>query len=279
MITIQKMTSAVVLFATMFAAQTVFAFYNPSTGRFLSRDPIGEPGFQLLQKVAQGTSPVALVPAAQQSSRWINRDSISGGEIEEQDFDFDDTADGNTVGTATDQTPELLYAFVQNNPVNLIDELGLTVYIQAHGVALGINHSKVTMVVSCGSRWFGVAPFTNPMPYQVGQYYATIGAGPKNRLLKSGVNRERDVQLWRNKFSAVISDPAGMSDDEFIAKLIAANAAYPNNLPYALFPTRKSKRYNSNGYASGILLYVTGSMPPEPPRTPGFDKPVPASEF
>jgi hypothetical protein len=100
-----------------------------------------------------------------------------------------------------------------------------------------------------------------------------------HRLLVSGINRPRDIQLNRNIFSTTISAPAGISDDDFIGKLIAANAAYPNNLPYAWFPTKKGKRYNSNGYASGILLYVTGSMPPRPPRTPGFKKPVPAQDF
>jgi RHS repeat-associated protein len=148
-----------------------------------------------------------------------------------------------------------------------------------NGVALGLNHSKVTMVVGCGSRWLGIPPFVNQMPDQSGNYYATIGAGPIHHMLVSGLNRPRDIQLSRNKFSAAIPDPAGMSDDDFIGKLIAANAAYPNNLPYVWFPTHKGKGYNSNGYASGILLYVTGSMPPRPPHTPGFTKPVPASDF
>jgi len=236
-------------------------YYDWSPGRWLSRDPVNEPGFNLLASV--------------------NSDKFKQNieEQEEQGFDSDDSDNGAMLDTAADQTSDLLYAFVQNNPANLIDDLGLTVYIQAHGVALGFNHSKVTMVVGCGSRWFGKTPFVNPMLDQSGNYYATIGAGPIHHMLVSGLNRQRDKQLWRNKFSALIPDPAGMSDDDFIGKLIAANAAYPNNLPYATFPTRKGKRYNSNGYASGILLYVTGSMPPRPPHTPGFKKPVPASEF
>jgi hypothetical protein len=51
------------------------------------------------------------------------------------------------------------------------------------------------------------------------------------------------------------------------------------HLHSCMFPTCKGKRYNSNGYASGILRYLTGSMLPRPPHTPGFNKPVPASEF
>ncbi len=236
-----------------------YRYYNPSTGRWIGRDPVNEPGFNLLAN--------------------FNSDKFKQDFDEEQEVDSDDSGGVVTPDTGTDQTSDLLYVFVQNNPENLIDELGLTVYLQAHGVALGFNHSKVTMVVGCGSRWLGKPPFVLPMPGQPGNYYATIGAGPIHHMLVSGLNRPRDIQLQRNKFSTVISDPAGMSDDDFIGKLITANAAYPNDLPYALFPTKKGKRYNSNGYASGILLYVTGSMPPRPPHTPGFNKPVPASKF
>ena len=51
--TMRKTIGAIALFVTALTAQSVFAYYNPSTGRFLSRDPIGEPGFQVLQ-MAQG---------------------------------------------------------------------------------------------------------------------------------------------------------------------------------------------------------------------------------
>jgi hypothetical protein len=61
---------------TLLTAQTVFAFYNPSTGRFLSRDPIGEPGFQLVQG-ASGGPQFGSAPVAGQSSRWVNRDAVS----------------------------------------------------------------------------------------------------------------------------------------------------------------------------------------------------------
>ncbi len=77
----QRTMNAVILGLVLLATQTAFAYYNPSTGRFLSRDPIGEPGFQVLQ-AAQGNSQNGPVPVAQQSSRWINRDSISEGETE-----------------------------------------------------------------------------------------------------------------------------------------------------------------------------------------------------
>lgn len=96
----QKMISAVVLVITLLTAQTAFAYYNPSTGRWLSRDPIGEPGFQALQ-MAKGNYQVGPVPVAQQSSRWVSRDPI-----------------GEKGGLN-------LYGFVRNQPVSLFDVLGL----------------------------------------------------------------------------------------------------------------------------------------------------------
>lgn len=96
----QNMLSAVALIICMLTAQSAFAYYNPSTGRWLSRDPIGEPGFQALQ-IVQGNSQVGPVPVARQSSRWVSRSPIgeNGGKN--------------------------LYGFVSNSPVSLVDSLGL----------------------------------------------------------------------------------------------------------------------------------------------------------
>jgi len=112
----QKIISAVVLVISMLTAQTAFAYYNPSTGRWLSRDPIGEPGFQTLQ-MAQGTSQVGPVPAARQSSRWVSRDPISEPAFKV----FSDKYRG-----AFDWDAEkFIYGFVNNNPISATDALGL----------------------------------------------------------------------------------------------------------------------------------------------------------
>jgi|GEM_PF-2838770 len=59
--------SIIVVLFVLLTAQIASAYYCPSTGRWLSRDPIAEPGFQALQSAAQA-------PIAVTSSRWINRD-------------------------------------------------------------------------------------------------------------------------------------------------------------------------------------------------------------
>jgi hypothetical protein len=90
-------SSLVVLFVLL-TAQIASAYYCPSTGRWLSRDPLGEMGFQALQVAAKTTiKPTPLAP----SDRWINRDLIpKRGE-------------------------KNLYGFVENKPVSFIDYLGL----------------------------------------------------------------------------------------------------------------------------------------------------------
>jgi uncharacterized protein RhaS with RHS repeats len=94
---IQRTIYALLLGVALLTSQTVFAYYNPATGRFLSRDPVGEPGFQALQ-MAQGATQVGAVPVAEQSSKSLNRGPKDNA---------------NT------------YRFVYNNPVNNIDPLGL----------------------------------------------------------------------------------------------------------------------------------------------------------
>ena len=88
--------SIIVVLFVLLTAQIAFAFYCPSTGRWLSRDPIGEPGFQTSQMASQITKPVQ-----QHSDRWIERDPV------------------------TAQNTENLYVFVSNDSISKLDALGL----------------------------------------------------------------------------------------------------------------------------------------------------------
>ena len=95
-----KATKSIVVFLfVLVTAQIASAYYCPATGRWLSRDPIGEPGFQTLQ-MASVVQPVAS-PAQLPPSRWIRRDQI------------------------TERGGQNLYRFVGNNPISSIDVLGL----------------------------------------------------------------------------------------------------------------------------------------------------------
>ena len=94
--------SIITVLFVLLAAQIASAYYCPSTGRWLSRDPMGEPGFEHLRaagvvpKIGQVVSPASLPPG-----RWINRDSV-----------------------ASEKEPNR-YTMVGNNTPNQFDILGL----------------------------------------------------------------------------------------------------------------------------------------------------------
>lgn len=86
----------IVFLLALLMAPAAFAYYSPSTGRWLSRDPTGELGFQNFQAASL---PSGIGNSVFQSSgRWIERDDRRG-------------ANG--------------YTFVQNVPVIYFDVLGL----------------------------------------------------------------------------------------------------------------------------------------------------------
>ena len=103
-----KLKIAIGLTLMTLALQTAMAWYDPSAGRWLTRDPIGEPGFEALRSA---TSATAAIPSAQSPSRWIHRDAV-----------------GNS-------SPQILagepnrYLSVRNNPINLVDTDGLQIAV------------------------------------------------------------------------------------------------------------------------------------------------------
>jgi hypothetical protein len=84
--------SIIALLFMLLTAQAVFAWYDPSTQRWLSRDPVGEPGFQVLREAT--AMPGTGSRAEMSSARWIKRDSAD------------------------------LYTFVNNDPFTTIDPDG-----------------------------------------------------------------------------------------------------------------------------------------------------------
>lgn len=99
-----------VLFAlVVFATNQASAYYSPSTGRWLSRDPIGEPGFETL-RASSAIRPVGQIvsTASLPPSRIFARDVVSA----------------NPSGAYFDSGANA-YDFVDNNGVNLIDLFGL----------------------------------------------------------------------------------------------------------------------------------------------------------
>jgi hypothetical protein len=146
--------SILVVLFMLAAAQIASAYYCPSTGRWLSRDPMGEPGFENLR--AAGIMSPTVMPGSQ-SARWLNRDPIGGTvlanrtenvtktqekvhfpkgfaevlaanpalamRIQNQIAEIEKNSD-----TKIDSSVGNLYMFVQNDPASKVDALGLDIY-------------------------------------------------------------------------------------------------------------------------------------------------------
>ena len=87
----QKIVRVILFFSTMLPFQAAYAFYDPSLGRWLNRDPVNEPGAQLVRNIQTAEGVTTEMP-----SHWINRTSDK----------------------------ENLFVFVHNDPINLVDPWG-----------------------------------------------------------------------------------------------------------------------------------------------------------
>jgi hypothetical protein len=171
-----------ILFAliVVFATNQASAYYSPSTGRWLSRDPMGEPGFELLRassavpKVGQVASAASLPP-----SRLFKRDPI----VAQKELNP--------------------YGFLQNDSMGKIDYLGETAYdlwLKMHnqqvpkavgltaggafvskipglrGIIVGLNTSIMFFPDTCEVSAYSVTALslTNNMQ---GGIFASIGTG------------------------------------------------------------------------------------------------------
>src|SRR5438094_76618 len=112
--------------------------------------------------------------------------------------------------------------------------------LETHPVSAGFNHSKITLMVDCHSKFWNDARFTSVASANL--RYATVGAGPSFGpwgKLVSGINRPRDRDRSHNNYSAVIGPRVGTpgyqaADDMLIGLLLAKNSRYNNKADYAL---------------------------------------------
>ena len=172
------------------------------------------------------------------------------------------------------------YGYVFGNAVSLIDKNGTVVEYAQHEVAAGLDHSKIIITPDNQAAYVHNPNFQNIDAN--GNRYATIGAGPGGWKfeLVSGVNRPRDVS---EPDTARIKLNLGCeSEDSAIARLFKLAANYNNNkVPYTLIPNTPG-HYNSNSFVSGLLGAAGIPAPdlgPVAPYTPGYEYPVPASNF
>jgi hypothetical protein len=224
------MISVVVLVITMLAAQTAFAYYNPSTGQWLSRDPIGEPGFQTPQ-MAQGTSQTRPVQAARQASRWVSR-----GPVEEKGVEQIRRVKRNMNSKESSN----LYLFVGNDPIQNCDDKGLSIADVANMYSQFVQTLKVMCIcrMSCpeigwmqnlpGVPYLGCTKQTEYLEDQLDKlkyedkWDITVNFENSNLLYHHNSVRVKpsnpddpvvDVDTWKGCFSATW--PAGSSQTNF----------------------------------------------------------------
>ena len=121
--------SVLFVFAALFFTNQASAYYSPSTGRWLSRDPMGEPGFEALRatsvvpRVGQVASTASLPP-----SRLFVRDAVIY------------------------RKQSICYVFVANNAENYFDPFGLDIWVIRDKSGL-IRHRTTVGNNADGTYW------------------------------------------------------------------------------------------------------------------------------
>lgn len=120
----------------------------------------------------------------------------------------------------------------------------------------------------------------NPLFKGTGGKEATLGGQAFGKgkgifgNLRSAPNYEGDNPSKLNDLTE-IKRPKGMTDTEFINKLIKASESYQDDKLYDPFPDAFGYYYNSNSYASGVIR-KPGAVPPKlPGYQPGYGQPLP----
>lgn len=175
-----------------------------------------------------------------------------------------------------------LYRAVANNPVNWVDPDGRVVLISGHVAAEGMGglltppayHLSLILIPDNPAAFRGLPGWHND-PH--GYLWATLGAqfGCK---LRNAPNHDGD-SLSNSSFLQVVNTPKGMSDTEFINRLIKASSSYKDTATYELFPESTDGAYNSNSFISGVLR-AAGANPPTVRtqgkfQVPGYNSPLP----
>jgi hypothetical protein len=184
-----------------------------------------------------------------------------------------------------DASGRRIYAYANNDPLNLIDALGLdsySFYAATKSVFLGpvnsgFSHTSV-IIVDVGD---------------MGTTYTDLAAGPSNSFGKVGTlfglstltpaytgDRLADDlsgQLSSNQLTP-IQVPPGQTPEDFAANLTAAADTYQGGDEYDAMGGGGFLGYNSNSFAAGVIG-AAGGIPPSLSATlPGYFTPLPMAK-
>lgn len=174
-----------------------------------------------------------------------------------------------------------LYAYAGNNPVAFTDPFGLeadTLQLRVKRIGLGQHHVSIYIAPDDPEVWQDHPAFD-------GRTSITLGAASNSTLrsllgfdakLVSTVNRPGDATGIVSVYSL---DPGPQGENAAISRLLILNSNYGDNLSYCLFPWATDNCYNSNRWTPGILQAADVAVPEISEEIPGYNKPVPESEF
>ncbi len=194
--------------------------------------------------------------------------------------------------------------YVQPDPIGLEGGMNLYAYSNnAPTMYIDPDGRRVTLVGHLAAGFMGRS--TNPNSYHLaihldpddkrqcqGTWPMTLGAQPDFRIdgttwLVRSINNPGDA-LSQAAFTQVVNPPPGVSDTEFIQRLISAASSYGNNQRYS-FPLiipgiggrdgqLGAGEYNSNSFVSGTFRGAGFPIPTisgQTFQTPGYANPVP----
>jgi hypothetical protein len=200
-----------------------------------------------LQVVVLTIIATLIVVSEARAGRWLSRDPVQDGAgfvqrdpVPQTPLSFYNPSTGHRKRHLSRGNLDPAYVFVNNDAINQIDPLGLLVFLETHRIPFTPeNHSFITMMVDCASKFYNNSIFFWNTT-SAGYHYATIGAGPQyhlfsDDLLINGVDRPRDADRSTVNYSVAIADPYGMPDDTFIQLLLDANARYDEQAVWFFF--------------------------------------------
>jgi hypothetical protein len=189
------------------------------------------------------------------------------------------------------------YLYAQDDPVNLTDPSGNEVAVYTHQVFLLVppfRHANIRLYPDNTNDipdylWQNQAEPLDRHWYidpKDGRPFITIGAGNDDDFyaLTTHVNRDGDTGKdgHKNRRRFVVQPPGGLSNDQFIVRILLADEAYygtqdADGTTYSTFPILWPTGYNSNSYVVGLLEAVTGHDYSNqlPVTAPGRGRPVP----
>lgn len=158
-----------------------------------------------------------------------------------------------------------LYAYVGNDPLNLVDPFGLRVEIGERAVGPG-SHTVIILTPDDGGPTATLSANPDHKPTWISPVLGTLTATPNDPA--DAPQNLRNIQQ--------VSDPLNRSDAQLIADIMHSASKYQNNRPYDPTPWPFDPYYNSNSYVRGILRNA-GIPSPQNPKNiqPGWDKPIP----